>query len=226
MVITAAGKVISAGSTYCLKSLSEHSGAKAYHDIAIFTILGLLQSILTALFVLVTYHFCLLPAAAKIHSQLVHGVICSPMYFFDTTSTGQILNRFTNDISKIDGALAGNFLGLLIALGNLLLVLAVLIGSSISLSCLLVPLGLIYWYLQSRYLAAACQLRRIELDSRAPIINTIQEAWSGYHSIIIYGQRSFFLRKHYDLVNRNIRNMILVLFVELWLNLRLEVLGR
>jgi len=41
-------------------------------------------------------------ASKIIHQKLLNGVIHSPISFFDTNPTGRILNRFSEDVGKLD----------------------------------------------------------------------------------------------------------------------------
>lgn len=50
--------------------------------------------------------FCMcLKASRRIHNNLFHGIIRATMYFFNTNSSGRIINRFSKDIIDIDTAL-------------------------------------------------------------------------------------------------------------------------
>lgn len=220
------GRLTSGYSTYLLKLLAKDSGDTAMWDLVGFTIVGLVQSVCNVLFFLVAFKLCLIPVAEKIHARLSSSVIHSPMSYFNTTPLGTILNLFTNDISKIDGTLTSSLIGLLLVGSNLLLVIVVLLTPSPLALVFLVPLGLVYFGLNSRYLATARQLRMMELSTRSPIISTIQTAQSAYQSIIIYGQRNNFVRAHYDAVNDNVRMMTLASTLEVWLLLRLDLIGR
>ena len=43
-----------------------------------------------------------LRGSARLHTQLLRGVLAAPQRFFDATPHGRVLNRFTSDQSKID----------------------------------------------------------------------------------------------------------------------------
>lgn len=50
------------------------------------------------------FHMCL-RASRRLHDKLFRGVIRATMYFFNTNSSGRIINRFSKDIGSIDTSL-------------------------------------------------------------------------------------------------------------------------
>ena len=42
----------------------------------------------------------------RIHSDMVMGMVRSPLSYFDVTPSGQITNKFSNDLGVMDGQLA------------------------------------------------------------------------------------------------------------------------
>lgn len=50
---------------------------------------------------LALFYFCL-KAARRMHEKLFDGVCRAEMYFFNTNSSGRIINRFSKDINDID----------------------------------------------------------------------------------------------------------------------------
>lgn len=50
---------------------------------------------------LALFYFCL-KASRRIHEKLFNGVTRAQMYFFNTNSSGRIINRFAKDINDID----------------------------------------------------------------------------------------------------------------------------
>ncbi|ETS76924.1 hypothetical protein PFICI_10798 [Pestalotiopsis fici W106-1] len=224
-VLIVAGKISSGYSTYLLSVLAGDTGSAALHDLAWFTVIGLLQSLFSAAFLMVTYHLCLIPAATKMHAALACSVLKKPLSYFATRSIGSVLNLFTNDIGKLDGTITSNFLALLMVGSNLgLVIIVLLIPSPIALAYLM-PLGFVYFAIQARYLQVACQIRRLELETRIPIIDSIHMSQSGRQSILLYGQRNRFLADHYSTINNNVRMMVISSALEGWLLLRLDIIG-
>ncbi|KAF7538144.1 hypothetical protein G7054_g3174 [Neopestalotiopsis clavispora] len=224
-VLIVAGKISSGYSTYLLSVLAGDTGSAALYDLGWFTAIGLIQSLCSAAFLMVTYHLCLIPAATKMHAALARSIFRKPLSYFATKSIGSVLNLFTNDIGKLDGTLTSNFLAMLMIGSNLALVIIVLLIPSPLALVYLAPLGLIYFAIQARYLRAACQMRRLELDTRIPIIDSIQMSQNGHQSILLYGQRNRFLADHYDTINNNVRMMVISCGLEGWLLLRLDIIG-
>lgn len=48
-------------------------------------------------------------AARNLHERLADSVFSSPMSFFETTTSGKILNRFTSDTYQVDEVIAPIF---------------------------------------------------------------------------------------------------------------------
>lgn len=62
---------------------------------------------------LTLYLFCL-RASRRIHEKLLESVIRAKMYFFNTNSSGRIINRFSKDLYDVDFYLATVFYDLIL----------------------------------------------------------------------------------------------------------------
>lgn len=108
-------------------------------------------------------------SSRSLHARLLERILLAPMAFFDTTPIGRILNRFSKDIGTIDTVLPGQV--------NLYLLIWLLLGAMCVLVAVtrwefvfaLVPVMLVFRWLQRFYLATALELRRLESISRSPV---------------------------------------------------------
>lgn len=50
------------------------------------------------------FEMCL-QASSNLHAALYHGITRATMYFFNTNSSGRIMNRFSKDVGLIDSSL-------------------------------------------------------------------------------------------------------------------------
>ena len=163
-------------------------------------------------------------SSAQLHRQILKSVMNAPYWFFVKTNLGSIVNRFSNDMTLIESAGAGPILQALesvtILLGSAALILA---GSSYASATL--PFLLVTVYLLQRfYLRTSRQLRYMDLETQAPLINAIQETMYGASTIRAFGWQSASHRKFLNLLDRSQRPYYLLLCIQRWLSLMLDIL--
>ena len=90
----------------------------------------------------------------------------SPMSYFDTTPLGRILNRFSKDIDIVDVTIPMNLRMLLTQSFNVLGTLFVICFANPLFLTVIVPIVLMYYFLQKFYVATARQVKRMEAISR------------------------------------------------------------
>lgn len=77
--------------------------------IGIYFAFGLASAALTFAHTMILWIFCSIEASRKLHARMAQAIFRAPMSFFDTTPAGRILNRFSNDIYRVDEVLARSF---------------------------------------------------------------------------------------------------------------------
>ena len=164
-------------------------------------------------------------AARTIHSKLLKTVIKAKIVFFDVTPLGQILNRFSSDLSTVDDSLP--FI-LNIFLANLFGVLGPLLVTVYALpwlSLLLLPLTLIYINIQSRYRPASRDLKRIGSVAMSPIYSHYSETLSGVTTIRAMQAVPRFVRENMEVLESSMKTNYSGQAAAQWLELRLQLLG-
>jgi ABC-type multidrug transport system fused ATPase/permease subunit len=163
-------------------------------------------------------------SSAQLHQQILQTVMNAPYWFFVKTNLGSIVNRFSNDMTLIESAGAGPILQasetLTMVLGSAALIMA---GSSYASATL--PFLLVAVYLLQRfYLRTSRQLRYMDLETQAPLINAIQESMYGVSTIRAFGWQSASHQKFLELLDRSQRPYYLLLCIQRWLGLMLDIL--
>ncbi len=101
------------------------------------------------------------------------------MSFFDTTPIGRIINRFSRDIYAVDSAIPGSYMSAMrITIGLVSTTIGVCVVTPwFALSML--PLSVLYYYLQKYFIAASRELRRLSTLMNSPIYSNFSESVAG-----------------------------------------------
>ncbi len=112
--------------------------------------------------------------AQTIQRKLIYVLLHTPLSWFDVTPTGRIISRTTKDQDDLDSNLAFN---VQFAVQNLLItfcsILVIGIATPLYLVFAVVSL-VVYFFLIRYYMLTAVELKRLEANSRAPLISHIQ----------------------------------------------------
>lgn len=169
--------------------------------------------------------FCTIQGSKVMHNDMANSVLRAPMSFFETTPIGRILNRFSNDIYKIDEIL-GKVFGMFFSNSTkVLFTVIVICFSTWEFIFIAAPLTVLYIYYQQYYLKTSRELRRLDSVSRSPIFANFQESLNGVSLIRAYGQEDRFKFLNRNRIDRNMRAFHPAINANRWLAVRLEFLG-
>ncbi|XP_069695544.1 multidrug resistance-associated protein 1 isoform X5 [Periplaneta americana] len=166
-----------------------------------------------------------LGAAKLIHMYLLCNVVRLPMTFFDVTPVGRILVRFSSDVNVLDSVLPHQ---LNIWISNFYRVIATLVVISYSTPIfvsVIIPIGIIYYFIQRFYVATSRQLKRLESVSRSPIYSHFGESITGAQTIRAYNVQQRFIRESENRVDFNQVCYYPSVIANRWLAVRLEMVG-
>lgn len=193
--------------------------------LVIYILLGVGSSLLVLVQTLILWIYCTIAGSKKLHSDMAFSVIRAPMSFFETTPVGRILNRFSNDIYKVD-ELMGRMFGLFfINLARVLFTILVICFSTWPFIFVILPLGIFYYHTQQYYLRTSRELRRLDSVTRSPIFSNFQESLNGVSVIRAYGQLNRFKDLNRIAIDRNMSAFNPAVNANRWLAVRLEFLG-
>lgn len=98
---------LSVSSGFWLKHWSEENSRTGSNEhiglyLGIYFALCIGSSLSSVLYTLTLWVGCAIYSAKRLHNRMLNSVINAPMSFFETTPLGRIINRFSNDIYKVD----------------------------------------------------------------------------------------------------------------------------
>ncbi|KAF9972235.1 hypothetical protein BGZ73_004675 [Actinomortierella ambigua] len=164
-------------------------------------------------------------ASKNLHASMLGPLVRSPMSFFDVTSSGKIVNRFSHDISLIDIDLPINFLNLLFILMIVVLQFAYAIAASVYFLILLVPLLGCYYYLAGFFLVSSRELKRLDSAARSPMYAHFGETLNGLMTIRGFGHGERFAMQATKMLDQSQQVYYLTNSSQRWLQMMLEVLS-
>jgi ATP-binding cassette, subfamily C (CFTR/MRP), member 1 len=164
-------------------------------------------------------------ASRKLHEKMAIAIFRSPMAFFDVTPAGRILNRFSSDMYRIDEVLARTFNMLFVNAARSCYTLIIISVGSPPFIALILPLALMYWYIQRYYLRTSRELKRLDSVSRSPIYAHFQETLGGVSTIRAYRQGQRFELENEWRVDANLKAYFPSVSANRWLAIRLEFIG-
>ncbi|KAI9475895.1 MAG: multi drug resistance-associated protein MRP [Benjaminiella poitrasii] len=208
-------------------SSNQDSGSnnRVWFYLTIYAIIGWSSTIFAMLQTLIVWVFCAIRSARVLHSEMLETIVRSPMAFFDTTPLGRILNRFSKDQHTVDEILPRIFHGYFRVLFSVIATVCIIAFSTPLFMVLIVPLGIIYIYVQRYYLATSRELKRLDSVGKSPIYSHFQETISGVSTIRAYGQQKRFMFQNECKLDDNQRAYFPSISCNRWLAVRLEFLG-
>ncbi|KAK8761772.1 hypothetical protein V5799_026965 [Amblyomma americanum] len=170
-------------------------------------------------------NLAMLQGSKVVHDRMLHRVLRAPMSFFDTTPMGRILNRFSKDIDAADVTLPFNSRMLVVqCLRTAVAFLLIALQTPLFLGAVL-PLLIVYYFVQKFYIPTSRQLRRLESISRSPIYVHFSETVTGSSSIRAYRASQRFVSRSNELTDVNHSAYFPSVVATRWLATRLEFLA-
>ncbi|KAJ3120151.1 hypothetical protein HK098_004819 [Nowakowskiella sp. JEL0407] len=164
-------------------------------------------------------------AARNIHLILLKSVLGSPLSFFEQTPIGRILNRFSKDMTIVDGRVFSILQLFLQQIIKAVFVMFVVMAVVPPFFLLLPIIGYLYVLIAQAYLNASRELQRLESVSSSPIYALFSETLSGVTTIRAYGHQQRFIGDNTKKVNTNHRFYFYLWAANRWLCLRTDLIS-
>ncbi|XP_058797685.1 probable multidrug resistance-associated protein lethal(2)03659 isoform X2 [Phymastichus coffea] len=144
---------------------------------------------ITALTILVTlvrssafFDMCM-RASRNLHDAMFGSISRATMRFFNTNTSGRILNRFSKDVGSVDELLP---IALIDCLQIGLTLVGIIVVVAISKYWLLIPtvvVSVIFYYLRGVYIATGRSVKRLEGVTRSPVFGHLNASLQGLATI-------------------------------------------
>ncbi|ORZ16766.1 P-loop containing nucleoside triphosphate hydrolase protein, partial [Lobosporangium transversale] len=166
-----------------------------------------------------------LTASRTLHQQLLRKITRAKVRFFDTTPIGRIINRFSSDMSTIDDEVSNNLQGLFSCFVTIVGIIFII---SFNMPLFLVAgifIIAIYLLIGIYYIGISRDLKRLNSNSKSPILNHFNETLTGLATIRAYGFEKRFLSTNLVNLDNNNRTFLLLWVTNRWLHWRVDIAG-
>jgi len=173
--------------------------------------------------VLLAYTRMVPRSAARLHDRILSSVRNAPLFFFTSTETGKVVNRFSQDMNIVDFELPWALVEFT-ASSCIAVMQAILICLSAAYFAAIMPAVLAIMYLlQKFYLRTSRQIRLIDLEAKSPLYSNFIETLNGLVTIRAFGWTANFERRNLKLLDRSQRPLYMFFCIQRWLNLVLDL---
>lgn len=164
-------------------------------------------------------------AAVVVHHKLLLRTMQGTVCFFDTTPIGRIVNRFSSDLYSVDDALPF-ILNIFLATLFGLLGMVLMISYSLPwIMLVLMPLAIVYFYLQRYYRFTSRELKRLTAITLSPIYTQFSETLKGLTTIRASRAVPRFEKENNRRLELNQRCLYAANTAMQWLDIRLQMIG-
>lgn len=199
-------------------------GLTALQFVAIFGGLGLLTIIISTANDMFWLYRGLM--AGKIfHDRLLNGILHAKIRFFDSTPVGRILQRFSRDIESVDRHLQWSFNSAVHTFIHFVVSLILIVSVVPLVVFFLLPILLVYYFMQLQYRRAAREMKRLDSVARSPRYAHFKETILGLPLIRAYGNQSWFFQEFLNKLIFSQRMYFSHYMLNRWFSVRIPLLG-
>ncbi|KAI0802868.1 P-loop containing nucleoside triphosphate hydrolase protein [Xylaria sp. FL0064] len=202
---------------------SEHPNHTYAYYAGIYALLQISAAISLLLLGISIFIISVRRAGANVHQDALRTLIRAPLSFFTTTDTGVVTNLFSQDLNLIDTELPNALLNTLFCVFQAIGQAAVMLTSSAYLAISYPFIGVLLYVVQRFYLRTSRQLRLLDLESKSPLYTHFIDTVKGTATLRAFGFVPEDVRKNARLINTSQRPAYLLVMIQQWLNLVLDL---
>lgn len=160
----------------------------------------------------------------KLHWILLSTVTAASLSYFATTDAGIILNRFSQDMTIIDGPLPISILQLTGDMSKIVWDVALICYGSYYLVAFIPFIAALLYGVQKFYLRTSRQLRLLDLEMKSPLFTHFSETQEGLATIRAFQWQSTFYNSFLQKMDASQKPNYLLYMIQQWLGLCLALI--
>lgn len=164
-------------------------------------------------------------ASLELHKKMLNCVLYSPISFFEKTPTGEILNRFLDDIYKLDYNVPFFFNNFFQHISGAFLTLVMIIIINPPSFFFIIIIGVLFVNVQIIARKPQKMIQKFTEISRDPISSHVGTSIAGLSTIRAYRNQEIFFEMIEKKLDYHIRSRWIEIMIYRWLSLRLESLA-
>ncbi|KAK3824362.1 MAG: P-loop containing nucleoside triphosphate hydrolase protein, partial [Linnemannia elongata] len=160
-----------------------------------------------------------------LHAAMLRPLVRAPMSFFDVTSSGKIVNRFSHDINAIDIELPIQFINMLFISTMAISIFVFCILATRWFFAIMVPLAICYYILGGFFLVSSRELKRLDSAARSPMYAHFGETLAGLVTIRAFNDTERLAIQATSLLDRSQTTGYLTNMTNRWLQIMIDQLS-
>ncbi|KAF8578287.1 multidrug resistance-associated ABC transporter [Ramaria rubella] len=190
---------------------------------AVYAVLGVAQAIFSFA---ESFAFSLsgLRASLNLFKKALHGVIRSPISFYDTTPMGRILSRLSKDQDVLDNQISSTLYQLLSSFSAVVGTVALVFYTFPLLGIIFAPLSILYWAFGTFYRRTSVETKRLDSLLRSALYASYSETLTGLSTVRAYGAQARFITTSEKALDVENRAYYMTIAIQRWLGVRLDLL--
>ncbi|RNA37147.1 multidrug resistance-associated 1 isoform X3 [Brachionus plicatilis] len=225
--------IFQAGSSLWLSDWSDKADDPQYENstwndkyvrLGVYGSIGLVQNILMMVseFIFVKM---VIRSSRFLHSSMLYSILRSNMQFFESTPIGRIINRFSKDIEAVENMIPISYRSLVRCIFQVIFTVIMISFVTPFFLMSLIPISIVYYFVQRFYVAAMRQLKRLNSVSKSPIFSHFGETLTGVSTIRAYSSERRFIKQMEKKIDDNLSFFYPDTISNRWLAVRLELIG-
>ncbi|KAM0255269.1 hypothetical protein ACHAQJ_005924 [Trichoderma viride] len=188
---------------------------------AFFSIFGVIAIAISCWFGIVNI---ITNSASSLHYNLLISTVRAPLWFFTTTDTGTLINRFSQDMELIDMNLPLIMINYISTALSAVAKAIILVVFSQYLATMVPFVIALLYLLQSFYLKTSRQVRLLEIEAKAPLYTHFIESVTGAPTVRAFGWQSQYEQRNCEFIDQSQRPAYIQYCIQNWLGFVLDIL--